>query len=113
MYRTIFVGHSSEDRQAIKAVDPRAKFNSKQLSATTMASDAQTVLIVGSGGREHALAWKLAQSPLVKEIFVCPGNGGTATLDKTSNVGVPLSHDFALLVAFAVENKVRSFFRFS
>lgn len=35
------------------------------------------VLIVGNGGREHALAWKLAQSPKVGQIFIAPGNGGT------------------------------------
>ena len=38
-------------------------------------------LIIGNGGREHALAWKIEQSPLVTKIFVAPGNGGTA-LDK-------------------------------
>ena len=36
------------------------------------------VLVIGSGGREHALAWKLAQSPKVTTVFVAPGNGGTA-----------------------------------
>ena len=35
------------------------------------------ILIIGSGGREHALAWKLAQSPRVERVFVAPGNGGT------------------------------------
>ena len=35
------------------------------------------VLIIGSGGREHALSWKIAQSPLVKSVYVAPGNGGT------------------------------------
>ncbi|MDZ7705934.1 MAG: phosphoribosylamine--glycine ligase [Trueperaceae bacterium] len=52
------------------------------------------LLIVGGGGREHALAWRLAQSPRVTEILVTPGNGGTATLVKTRNVsssdGTPL-----------------------
>src|SRR5882762_2075333 len=37
------------------------------------------LLVVGSGGREHALAWKLAQSPRVQKVFVAPGNGGTAS----------------------------------
>ena len=36
------------------------------------------VLIIGNGGREHALAWKAAQSPLADHVFVAPGNGGTA-----------------------------------
>lgn len=40
------------------------------------------VLIIGSGGREHALAWKLSQSPKAKELFIAPGNGGTASLGK-------------------------------
>ena len=46
------------------------------------------VLIVGSGGREHALAWKAAQSPLVSEVLVAPGNAGTLTEPKTRNVPV-------------------------
>jgi len=37
------------------------------------------ILLIGSGGREHALAWKLAQSPQVQTVYVAPGNGGTAT----------------------------------
>ncbi len=36
------------------------------------------ILVIGSGGREHALAWKLAQSPRVRPVFVAPGNAGTA-----------------------------------
>jgi phosphoribosylamine--glycine ligase len=46
------------------------------------------ILVVGSGGREHALAWKLAQSPKVKKVFVAPGNGGTAFEDKCENVAM-------------------------
>ena len=41
------------------------------------------VLVIGSGGREHALVWKLSQSPLVTEIFVAPGNGGM-NMDKVT-----------------------------
>ena len=46
----------------------------------------QKIIVVGSGGREHAIAWRLAQSPLVKEIVCVPGNGGTANEEKCSNV---------------------------
>jgi phosphoribosylamine--glycine ligase len=45
------------------------------------------VLVVGSGGREHALVWKLSQSPLVREIFAAPGNPGTATLGRNVPIG--------------------------
>jgi phosphoribosylamine--glycine ligase len=58
------------------------------------------VLIVGGGGREHALAWKCAESPRVDRVFVAPGNAGTALENKTSNVPVA-AHDIAALLAFA------------
>jgi phosphoribosylamine--glycine ligase len=61
------------------------------------------VLVVGSGGREHALCWKLAQSPLVSRVFAAPGNGGTARA--AENVPVKDS-DVAGLVALARERKV-------
>jgi phosphoribosylamine--glycine ligase len=58
------------------------------------------VLIVGSGGREHALAWKCAQSPKVSEVLVAPGNGGTATEPRVRNVDVA-AEDVAGLVKLA------------
>ena len=61
------------------------------------------VLIVGNGGREHALAWKIAQSPLADRVFVAPGNAGTA-LD-AENVDIQVT-DSKGLIAFAKENKV-------
>lgn len=61
------------------------------------------ILIVGSGGREHALAWKLAQSPKVEKIFTAPGNAGTAALGE--NVSIP-ADDIAGLVKFALENQI-------
>lgn len=61
------------------------------------------VLIIGSGGREHALAWKIAQSPQVSRIFVAPGNAGTAHLDKTQNI---TQVDNAALVKFAQGNDI-------
>lgn len=61
------------------------------------------VLIVGSGGREHALAWKLGQSPKVSEIFIAPGNGGT----RLEGTNVPIKDDdLPGLVKFAKENKI-------
>ncbi|NXT25439.1 PUR2 protein, partial [Syrrhaptes paradoxus] len=57
---------------------------------------ADGVLVVGSGGREHALAWKLAQSPHVKHVFVAPGNAGTADNGKISNSAVSVSNHAAL-----------------
>uniref|UniRef100_A0A8C3R9U2 ATP-grasp domain-containing protein n=1 Tax=Cyanoderma ruficeps TaxID=181631 RepID=A0A8C3R9U2_9PASS len=53
---------------------------------------AERVLVIGSGGREHALAWKLAQSPHVKHVFVAPGNAGTADNGKISNSAVLVSN---------------------
>ncbi|KAF5385459.1 hypothetical protein D9757_005427 [Collybiopsis confluens] len=63
------------------------------------------VLLLGAGGREHALTWKLAQSSSVERIYVCPGNAGTSQEPKASNLHIPVS-DFAQLVAFAVENDI-------
>ncbi len=61
------------------------------------------ILIVGSGGREHALAWKLAQSPLVEEIFIAPGNAGTGLIGTNVPIAV---EDVAGLVAFAREKGI-------
>lgn len=65
------------------------------------------ILLIGSGGREHALAWKMAQSPKVQTVFVAPGNGGTATA-KQSAVGIenlPLT-DLQALADFAKQEKI-------
>lgn len=58
------------------------------------------VLIIGSGGREHALAWKVAQSPRVAEVYVAPGNAGTALEPRVRNVGLG-AEDVPALVDFA------------
>ncbi|KAJ3769370.1 aminoimidazole ribonucleotide synthetase [Lentinula raphanica] len=63
------------------------------------------ILLLGAGGREHALTWKLAQSPLVEHIYVCPGNGGTNQEAKTSNLNIS-SNDFPQLVDFSVKSGV-------
>ena len=56
------------------------------------------VLIIGGGGREHALAWKVAQSPRVAKVFVAPGNAGTAREPELTNVAITAIPE---LVAFA------------
>ena len=65
-----------------------------------------SILLLGNGGREHALAWKLSQSPSVAEIYVVPGNGGTATLSKVTNVENISLEDFPSLVQFARKSNV-------
>jgi phosphoribosylamine---glycine ligase len=63
------------------------------------------VLIVGGGGREHALAWKCAQSPRVEHVYVAPGNAGTASEPRVSNVDVA-SDDIEALLEFAITQDV-------
>lgn len=75
---------------------------------TNIMADQLRVLLVGNGGREHAIAWKLLQSSSIEHIYVVPGNGGTATLnkDKVTNVSHIKDSDFAGLVTFAKDQKV-------
>ena len=61
------------------------------------------VLVIGNGGREHALAWKLAQSPKVQTVFVAPGNGGTAADARLRNIAIT---DFTALADFAQAEKI-------
>ncbi|ELK1818190.1 phosphoribosylamine--glycine ligase [Vibrio cholerae] len=63
------------------------------------------VLIIGSGGREHALAWKVAQNPQVDTIYVAPGNAGTALEHKVQNVNIGIT-DIPALVAFAQDKAI-------
>ncbi|KAA0257310.1 phosphoribosylamine--glycine ligase [Deferribacter autotrophicus] len=63
------------------------------------------VLVIGSGGREHALSWKIAQSSLVEKVFVAPGNGGTAIEEKCENVDIK-ADDFNSLLKFAKNNNI-------
>ncbi len=63
------------------------------------------VLIIGGGGREHALAWKFAQSDRVKDVYVAPGNGGTATMNKGTNVNID-ADDIEGLKAFAKNENI-------
>ena len=61
------------------------------------------ILVIGGGGREHALAWKLAQSPKVQTVFVAPGNGGTASDKRLQNLPIK---DIAELCAWALQEKI-------
>ncbi len=61
------------------------------------------VLVIGAGGREHALAWKLAQSPRVQQVYVAPGNGGTALDHRFECVDIT---DIKMLCAWAATNKI-------
>ena len=64
------------------------------------------VLIIGGGGREHALAWKVAQSPRVKSIQVSPGNGGTEETGRITNVPVVISPSFVELIEHCTAERV-------
>ena len=61
------------------------------------------VLIVGSGGREHAIAWKVAQSPRVEKIYCAPGNGGIAQVAECVPIG---AMEFDRLVDFARDKEI-------
>lgn len=63
------------------------------------------VLIIGSGGREHALAWKVAQSSRVAKIYVAPGNAGTAIESKCENVAIA-AEDIPALIQFAKQHQI-------
>jgi len=62
-----------------------------------------TILILGSGGREHTFAWKIAQSPLCKTLYVAPGNSGTAQIAQNINIGVT---DFPAIKALVLEKQI-------
>lgn len=63
------------------------------------------VLVIGSGGREHALAWKFNQSPKVTKVYVAPGNPGTKQLSKVENIAIPVD-DIPALFQFAKSNHI-------
>ena len=62
------------------------------------------VLVIGSGGREHALAWKIAQSPRTDQVYVAPGNAGTAADVLNAELDV---NDFEAVIAFAKKRDIR------
>ena len=61
------------------------------------------VLILGSGGREHTFAWKLAKSPLLNKLYIAPGNAGTATLGENININVD---DFISLKSLCKDKEI-------
>ncbi len=61
------------------------------------------ILLLGSGGREHALAWKIAQSPKCDKLFIAPGNAGTGSVGENVAIGV---NDFDKQKDFVVENHI-------
>lgn len=62
-----------------------------------------TILILGSGGREHTFAWKIAQSPLCKSLYVAPGNSGTSQIATNVNIGVT---DFESIKSLVIEKEI-------
>ena len=78
--------------------DVQAVYHNAEMRAT------MKVLVIGGGGREHALAWKLAQSPRVQTVFVAPGNGGTAAEPRAAATS-PIT-DLAALADFAQAEKI-------
>ena len=63
------------------------------------------ILVIGSGGREHALAWKCAQDNFVNHVYVCPGNAGTFLEDKVSNVNLD-TNDYKSIEDFCLEESI-------
>ena len=63
------------------------------------------ILVIGNGGREHALAWKAAQSPLADKVFVAPGNAGTQQENNIENIDISVD-DLQNLLAFAKDNDI-------
>jgi phosphoribosylamine--glycine ligase len=70
-----------------------------------MVEKSMKILIIGGGGREHALAWKVAQSPRVERVYVAPGNAGTAREDKLENIAIA-AEDVDALLEFALDRSI-------
>jgi phosphoribosylamine--glycine ligase len=77
----------------------------RALRRTPFVEHLMNILIIGNGGREHALAWKAAQSPLANKVYVAPGNAGTALEPGLTNVEISAT-DIPALLAFAQSNDI-------
>src|SRR5438105_8102095 len=82
---------------------PRCGVLDSAVRSSYHSSSLMKILVIGSGGREHALTWKLRQSPRAERIFCAPGNAGTGEI--AENVAIAAS-DLGALVRFAKENRV-------
>ena len=63
------------------------------------------ILVIGQGGREHALAWKLSKSSRIQKVYVCPGNGGTSLEKNIINVDLDIKN-YELLIDFVKSNDI-------
>src|SRR6266513_5777554 len=82
---------------------PRCGVLDSAVRSSYHSSSLMKILIIGNGGREHALAWKLRQSPRTERIFCAPGNAGTAEIAENAAIA---ANDFDTLVRFAKENRI-------
>ena len=82
---------------------PRGGVLDSAVRSSYHSSSLMKILIIGSGGREHAFAWKLRQSPQTERIFCAPGNAGTAEIAENAAIA---ANDFDALVQFAKENRI-------
>ncbi len=98
------VGSSSHFENKLCAAQSTGK-NSYDVNFTfaTFIHLFMNILLLGSGGREHALAWKIEQSPLCTHLFIAPGNGGTAQCGTNININ---ANDFASIDGFCKDNKI-------
>lgn len=87
------IGRKCKPRHDFRLISPPTFFDTRFMN----------ILILGSGGREHALAWKMKQSPLCENLFIAPGNGGTGSIGTNVPIGV---NDFEGIESFVQQNQI-------